>query len=286
MQNFQQKVMEHFNQLPNGQKRAAKFLLENPDFFTLHSAAEVGAAAGVSETTVIRFCYSLGYSGYSELQRELRQHLISRSSLARYQTSKLELDRQPGLFVQVMKQDIANIQHIIQHTNEEAFNLAVERLIAADRVLVTGMRASYSHANWLSFTLNLVRGNVELYRPDTDDIILQGSTMTAQSVLVAFSFHRYVKETLQIAKAMKKRGVCVIGITDSPVAPISRYADLVFPVGTAQGSSIDVLVSVFSFLNALVSGVSVRDRERFDKRKEAYESVGFDHIFYQEEGLE
>ncbi|MDQ7864684.1 hypothetical protein RCO48_37035 [Peribacillus frigoritolerans] len=41
--------------------------------FAVTSAQKLGKDIGVSETTIIRFCYSLGLSGYAELQNLIRK---------------------------------------------------------------------------------------------------------------------------------------------------------------------------------------------------------------------
>lgn len=112
--------------------------------------------------------------------------------------------------------------------------------------------------------------------------------MNHQSTLIAISFHRYLKETIKVAQIAKEQGAFVIGITDSPLAPIREYADSIFQIYSSEKSTIDAAPALFSFLNTIVAGVSIKDKEQFEKRKEQYEKLNGDYLFVQdgEENIE
>lgn len=66
-QTIQQAIQHKYQELSKSQRKVASFILKNLQTVGVHSAAYVGEKSGVSETTVIRFCYSIGLSGYAEL---------------------------------------------------------------------------------------------------------------------------------------------------------------------------------------------------------------------------
>lgn len=277
---LQQKVKDIFANLSTSQRKVAKYLLDYPQKFAVHSASEIGKEVGVSETTIIRFCYSLQLKGYSELQKIIRNSLIfENSSLNEYYSSKKQVADQPHFLAEVMGQDITSIQKTIANLSEEDFTMAVNKLANSDYVLISGQRLSFSVASWLTFTLRLVREDVHLYQQDTDDIFLLLNKLTENSVFVAVSFHRYVKETLKITEMAKQAGAFVIAITDSELAPIAEFADLMLPISTSRTSTIDAAPVLFSLCNALVAGVSIQDEERFTKRKAMYDSFHNDDFF-------
>lgn len=277
---LQERVKSIFASLSTSQKKVAKYLLDHPQKFAVLSASEIGKEVGVSETTIIRFCYSIQLKGYSELQKKLRNSLINdNSSLNEYYSTKKQVADQPNFLAEVMGQDIASIQKTLANLSENDFNAAVTKLATSDSVLISGHRLSFTAANWLSFTLRLVRDDVHLYKQDTDDIFLLLNKLTENSVFIAISFHRYVKETIKIAEMAKQAGAFVIAITDSELAPIAEFSDIVLPISIMRTSTIDSAPVLFSLCNALVAGVSVQDEERFTKRKAIYDSFKMDDFF-------
>ncbi len=273
-------VQSQYGNLSKGQQKVAKYLLENPREFALHSAKEIGEKAGLSETTVIRFCYAIGLSGYSELQKSVRDQFISeKSSLANYYSSKLDIVDEPRFFEQVMEKDIQFIRETMMRINEADFQKAVDLLESAEKVYICGLRSSFSMANWLAFSLGIVRKNVQLIRRDTDDVLSMISGMNSDSVFVALSFHRYMKETIHIAEMAKSKGACIVGITDSPVAPLRDIADILLPLYSAEMSTLDIAPALISFINAVVAGVTIKDKAKFEKRKEEYERMNSEGLF-------
>lgn len=285
MSSYQQKTKNKYTALSTSMKKVAKYLLEQPQLFAMKSATEIGNDVGVSETTVIRFCHALEYVGFSELQKEVRQSLIfAESSLQKFEKDKEDMGTGPRLYREAMNRDQIKIQKMLEQIEEEDIHLAVQQIIKSDFTLVAGMRTSFAAAYWLSFTLNLVKGNAKLFQPGTDDILYLLSKMKeGKSTFIGISFHRYASETIKLAETVKKQGSFVIAISDSPVSPISEFADIHLPVQIPVQSTIDTAPALFSLLNAIISGVSVHDNKNFKKQRENYESLHLNDFFFRGE---
>ena len=61
-----------------GQKQIARYIVEHYDKAAFMTAAKLGQAVGVSESTVVRFASELGYDGYPQLQRSLQELIRNR----------------------------------------------------------------------------------------------------------------------------------------------------------------------------------------------------------------
>ncbi|WP_017755152.1 MurR/RpiR family transcriptional regulator [Calidifontibacillus oryziterrae] len=280
METIRASIQEMYDSLSKSQKKVANYMVEHPESIAMKSASEVGELAGVSETTVIRFCYALKFSGFTELQNKVREQLVLRkSSLEEYHAKNLELADQPHFFAKVMEQDCDNIMRTIQNVSEDDFSKAVEQIITSEKIYIYGMRTSYSSAHWLTFSLRLFRDNVHLIRPETDDLLCIFNQMNENSTFIAISFHRYLKETILLSELAKKQRSFLIGITDSPLAPIRKYADLLLPIYQVNKSTLNATPALFSLLNAIVSGVSIKENDRFESRMEQYEKLSMDHLF-------
>ncbi|QBP41926.1 MurR/RpiR family transcriptional regulator [Paenisporosarcina antarctica] len=278
--NIKELIHQYFHKLSKSQKKVASYVMDYPGKIALASAQEIGATIGVSETTVIRFCYSLELSGYAELQKIIREQLLSQqSSLASYQKAKLELEQEPQFFAKVMEQDRVNIAVTMNQIPEEGYETAINRLAKAEKVYILGLRSSFAAANWLSYTLGLVRADVQLIRPESEDVLQTLSRMDDKSVVIVISFHRYVKETIQIAKLAYTQQAFIIGITDSLLAPIHPYSQLMFPIYSTNKSPLDATAALFSLMNAIVAGLSVKEKDNFKLRQERYEALNSDFLF-------
>ena len=65
--------MRHsYKDLTLSQKRIAELIVEDPEFVAFATVEKLALRLGVSPSTVVRFAYRVGLSGYPELQQKVR----------------------------------------------------------------------------------------------------------------------------------------------------------------------------------------------------------------------
>jgi len=278
MEDIFKKMEEKQAKFTKGFKRVAELLNTNPKLFAMNSAADVGKQIGVSETTVIRFCYTLGYEGYTKLQENVRKSLFNKSSLGEYLEAKVGVN-EDNIFKHTMRNDIKNILELMNYICVEDLEKAVNVLSNSDRILVSGIRSSHAMASWFAHALDLVIGNTRLYHNDLDDILLRVGELSEQSTLVVFSFHRYSMETINIVKLAQQQDVFVIAFTDSRLSPITEFADLVLSVQLNIKSTLDVAPVVFILMNSIISSLSLQNSEGFKSRIKKFDAINTMNLF-------
>lgn len=247
----------------------------------MNSASRAGQLIGVSETTIIRFSHQLGYSGYREFQEEVQRKLFDKSSLSVYLESKKIDHTAKNPIKNLMFNNIKAIHEVIEGISETKFEAVVNKLSNANKIITCGSQASQAFASWFAFALDLVRGNTRLYQFNVDNILLRASELSVNDVVVSFSFHRYAIDTIQFAKLAKLEGAYVISFTDSPFSPITEHADLIIPVHLQVKSTLDVASVIFTILNGIISAISIRRKEDFQKRIKYFDSMEADGLFAQ-----
>lgn len=277
METVQERIRKIFPDLTNQQKLAAKYILAEPKEVALHPAKVVGALSGTSETTIIRLSYALSYSGYSELQSEIRSSLLERvpqdKAFKSFLNAAEEIRGRTDLITFSMEQDVAYIRQTLGELREEQLQQAVASILAAKQIIVVGFRSSYSSAHWLTFNLNIIRGNAHLYNGPIDDVNYLIKQIDKDYLVIAFSFPRYISETILFAQAAKDKGATILGITDDELSPLGPIADQVLKVYAPSPIAIKGMASIFAMLNILVSGVVQADGEQVQKRITEYEDA-------------
>ena len=134
-------------------------------------------------------------------------------------------------------------------------------MISAKKVYVMGLRSSIYVAKYLGYYLNYILDDVVIIRMDMGEPIEQMMKLGPGDVLIAISFPRYSRKTIQVARFAKNRGAKVIALTDSNNAPTAKISDVVVTVRNNMVSFVDSLVPAFSVANALVIGVAMREKE-------------------------
>ena len=128
------RINQHYNSFSKGQKLLANYIIDNYDRAAFITASKMGRTVGVSESTVVRFAYALGYDGYPALQRSLQEMIRNRlTTVQRIQlTSDLSQDE---VLSTVLKSDISNIRSTIESVNTATFNTVIDSMSSGFNVL-------------------------------------------------------------------------------------------------------------------------------------------------------
>ncbi len=271
MNSLEKIIKEKYNKLSPGQKKVAEYLIQSKDEFAFKTASQIGRQVEVSETTVIRLSYALGFNGFSELQASVQQWVLNQT----YRSSNEEqplFEASVSPFAKCMEKDITAMQQTLHQLNEEELWKVVSTLIEADRVLVIGMRASYAAAYWLSLQLNTLRDQVALCAT-SGNVNEQLCDLTDRSAVVMLSFPRYLKETLHLAECIKQQGVPLICITDRLLSPVGRLADLTLTTEENVDSNSMSITPAISVIDMIIHGMTLKDRDRIQARQQKLEEL-------------
>ncbi len=245
-----------------GQKRIAAFLLTHYDQAAFMTASRLGAMAGVSESTVVRFAFELGLDGYPELQARLQELIRNRlTTVQRMEVSNHRL-ADANLLEKVLIQDIECIRRTLEEVNTEAFNHAVDRICAARCIYILGVRSSSVLAAFVGFYFNLIFENVRvIHTTSASEMYEQMMRICPQDVFIGISFPRYSKRTAEAARYARDKGACVVAVTDGQASPLARYADVLLLANSDMASFVDSLVAPLSLINALIVAVGLKNSE-------------------------
>ena len=240
-----------------GQKRIASCILENYDKAAFLTASRLGKLAGVSESTVVRFASELGYDGYPSMQRALQEMI--RSRLTSTQRIQAAGDMFQDVLPAVIQSDIDKLRQMLSHSNRSEFDRVVDKIMSCRHVYILGVRSSSFVAGYLHFYMHLLSENVTLIQSNAaGEMFEQMLRMGPGDVMIAFSFPRYSKVTINTVKFARDRGAEIIAITDNELSPIYQLSDAALLAPCEMISFVDSMVAPLSLINALLVALSNR----------------------------
>lgn len=233
-----------------------RYILDHYDKAAYMTAARLGASVGVSESTVVRFAIGLGFVGYPELQHELREHI--RVRLTALQRIEVTNERMGSDIVQsVLRNDILRIKETMEKVSREAFNGAVDAILASKAVYIIGLRTASVLVSFLGCNLNLLCDNVRLLQAVSGGEMFEQLLRVGKGdVVFAISFPRYSKRVVNAVDFAKDAGAQVIALTDCADSPIARRADWLLTAQSDMASFCDSLVGPLSLINALLTAIA------------------------------
>ena len=252
-------IENNMSSFSKGQKRIAGYILENYDKAAFMTASKLGKLVGVSESTVVRFASELGYDGYPSMQRALQEMIRSRlTSTQRIQAAGDLLDRE-DLLGAVLQSDIDKLREIVGEADRTEFDNVVERIMRARHIYILGVRSSSFVAGYLNFYMHLLCENVTLVQSNAaGEIFEQLFRIGPEDVMIAISFPRYSKVTMNTVKFAQDRGASIIAITDNELSPVYQMSDAALLAPCEMISFVDSMVAPLSLINALLVALAHR----------------------------
>ena len=252
-------IESNMHSFSKGQKRIGTYILQNYDKAAFMTASKLGKLVGVSESTVVRFASELGYDGYPSMQRALQEMIRSRlTSTQRIQQAGDLLSGQDVLTT-VIQSDMDKLRMVVDEADRTAFNHVVDLILNARHLYILGVRSSSFVAGYLNFYMHLLFENVTWVQSNAaGEIFEQLFRIGPGDVMIAISFPRYSKVTVNTVKFAQDRGATIVAITDNELSPVYQMADAALLAPSEMFSFVDSMVAPLSLINALLVAVGYR----------------------------
>ena len=286
-ENFQLRIDSVYPTLSKGHKKIADFIKSNYEKASFMTAASLGKAVGVSESTVVRFASNIGFDGYPELQKYLQEAV--KSHLTSVQRMDVAASRYGGddFIDRAFMTDIEMIKQTRDSISREAFSKSAEAINKAKKIYILGVRSSAALASFAAFYLRFLYENVVLIDTSASSELFEHLfRISSEDVCIAISFPRYSNQTVRALSFAKSRGATIISITDGEMSPIAQYATHLLVAKSSMVSFVDSLVAPLSVINALVAASAKEKQEDVYNDFKALEEIWDEYHVYRTGGEE
>ena len=280
-QDLLRQMEDGMSSFSKGQKQIATYIIEHYERAAYMTAAKLGQAVQVSESTVVRFAIELGFEGYPEFQRAMQGNIRNRlTSFQRIEVTN-QLIGDANVLDKVLASDAEKIKKTAECIDHAAFDAAVDRIIGARNIYILGARSSAALASSLNYSLRMVFDNVKMVQSTSGgEVFEQLLNIGKEDVLIALSFPRYSKRVVTAVEFAHRAGANVVILTDSDKAPIAPYADQLLTAQSDMASFVDSLVAPLSIINALIVAVSRKRQAELTERLRHLEQIWEEYDVY------
>jgi DNA-binding MurR/RpiR family transcriptional regulator len=275
----------NYELLSRSQRLVIDRLLSDTRYGAVISAPELAQEVGVSESTVTRAAQALGFLGYPDLQSQLRRTFFSPLP-DRVEAGVLSLGATPeAAAIQGILEDAESVRRTAEDLSPEVLHDAVETLVKARRVFVFGSRGSYGLAQMLAIGLRLLLDDARLLGEEAGVLADQLATMNADDALIAISFRRVDRITVNAVRHAANVNASIIAISDALHSPIARMANHTL---TAQLGPLRLMPSYApgaSLVNALTIAVSLRTLDNATERLQVADRLWQDFAVHVDDNV-
>lgn len=272
MSNFLQDLNNQYNTFTRSHKIIADYLTGNLNDIAFCTLEELADRIGVSTTTIIRFSRTLGYSGYSDMQKDIQSNIQTKVGLP----DRLEnLEHYPSntLLAESFRNDIHNIQRTLEVQSNENLQAVINAVSKAPNVYILGMRSSFSVAHYMASRLSEIRENIHLVQ--SVGMLYPEEIVSAKDgdVCIAYLFPRYSKLSTTILSWLKNEGVKIILFTSQNYSAVQGYGDIILPCSISSLSYKNSYAAPLSLSNYLIAAIAQKNYDESQRVLQKTESI-------------
>jgi DNA-binding MurR/RpiR family transcriptional regulator len=256
-----EQIIQAFDTMSGQSQTGARYVLERPRDVALLSMREQARQAGVQPATMTRLAKHLGMDGYDEVRERyaaaVRDGDLGFAGKAGVQVVSQKLKGDKALAAEMLTSIGSQIDRLASPEGLDRLVSAARALALARRIYCLGLRSSHSVAWHLHYVLTLV-GERSIH---LDGIAATGtdalSRATSRDILLVASVLPYTRLAVELAEYAVERGMAVVAITDSEVAPLAQIAQHILIVPTDSPSFFHAMSPAFAVaevLGAIIAG--------------------------------
>jgi DNA-binding MurR/RpiR family transcriptional regulator len=243
-------LTERIEQLSVKRQEIIRPILEHPREFVLLSVRALATRLGTDPATIVRIVRGLGFDSYREFQHHLHERSLAfATSLDTMQPTGR--DGMPGYIRESLEQDLKNLQGLKNSLDARRLVALAKRLYGARRILLlAGDLATYL-ANYFEYQISVV-GLPVFSATSSGRIAHLVRTVNKQDLVIAISFRRGLRQTVEGAQQARARGAYCVGIADTFLSPLARECNELFIASVESTSFAASYTAPIALLNAVL----------------------------------
>ncbi|WP_419905879.1 MurR/RpiR family transcriptional regulator [Kiloniella sp.] len=239
-------------------KQIAEYALDNPNDMALETVSGIAERASVQPSSLIRFAKAFGYSGFSEMQRVFRTHLVESGANYKERIRSFGRDEENQEDTRNIVLDdfinggIAALDNLREVVDPDKFEAAIKYLGKADVIYLAAQRRSFPVASYLAYAFAQLDKRCVLIDGNGGMFFEQGRSIRKGDALLAISFKSYSPEVVQLVKETRENDIPVVSISDGVLSPLTQNSDVCLEVEDIEVHAFRSLAATMTLALTLV----------------------------------
>lgn len=253
-------------------RAVANYMLTDMAALPFETAASLASKVEVSEPTVGRFCRSIGYDGFKDLKRHLKNDMGDQPWLIGDRLRDLQERTKAGedQLSRGLELEMAALVAVYEAAHSPEWHRAVKRLATVRQVFAAGFQTERGMAQIFVNQLQYLREGVHLVDIASGNYAEILAMKAPDAALVIFEARRYSRHARMLAEDAKAAGIPVTLITDPYCDWGHTVSDEMFVVPTAVNLFWESTAQMASLANLLVNGVFLELGPAVEDRMNAF----------------
>lgn len=225
--------------------------LEDPRQFVLLSVRDLAKKLGTDPATMVRIARAMEFESYKEFQIYLHELSVARATSLETMRSAPAQGSTTSLLQAALDQELKNLRALYNVVDLKRVAAVAKRVWKARRVLLLGGDVAVSLVTYLEYHLRIL--GLPVSSATMPGLAVHSvRSLGKNDLVIAISFRRGLRMTVEGLEQARKQGAYCIGITDTYISPIARFANEVYLASVETLSFNTSYVAPMALLNLLL----------------------------------
>jgi RpiR family carbohydrate utilization transcriptional regulator len=258
-------------------------VLEQPRGFVLLSVRDMAKRLNSDPATIVRIVRVLGFANFREFQKHLHDLSIAFATSAdTMQSGESMRDGRTSYVADSIERDLKNLHALKNMLTPARLSDLAKRIYSSRRVVILAGDLASFLADYLEYHLTLL-GLPVFSATTAGRIVHLTRSLSSDDLVIAISFRRGLKQTIEGAKQSRERGAHLVAITDTFLSPLARSANETFLAGIETTSFGASYVAPVALLNSLLAACGqIRSAETLEIVREISEEQRHGYRWFHE----
>lgn len=239
--------------LNDRRRRLIQSILDNPEDTYYLSSRELAKRFGVDAATIVRTIQVLGYDQFADFAADLRSYFITR--ITPYKVMKAATRGKRSVEDQVeqsLQMESENLHALESAVTPERIVALARQIEKAERIVIVGIDLAYALAWFLAYGLSWLGYSAEAPVGSSGNLQHRVRLLGERDLLIAISFGRCLRDTVDAAQTAASLNATTFGITDNGGSPIARFCDDHWVVSVTNPTFNGSYVAPMAAMNAII----------------------------------
>jgi len=243
---------ERLDRLTTKRQEIIRPILEHPREYVLLSVRAIAKRLQTDPATIVRIVRGLGFGSYREFQHHLHERSIAFATALDTMQSRGRDGSMPAHVRDSLEQDLKNLQGLKNSLDVARLTSLVKRFYKARRIVILAGDLSSSLASYLEYQISSL-GLPIFSGTSAGGILHLVRFLAKQDLVIAISFRRGLRQTVEGARLARERGAYCVGIADTYLSPLARECNEVFLASIESASFGASFAAPISLVNAILA---------------------------------
>ncbi|MDY0020249.1 MAG: MurR/RpiR family transcriptional regulator, partial [Anaerolineae bacterium] len=226
---FHDRIRESYDSLTPGFRKLADFVTHNTLDAAFLTTAELAARVGVDPATVIRFAQEIGYSGYRELSKEIKEYLHNQITTTYHKVTEAKSETE---LIEAIEEHLLSTLQQTFATETSSLVRAAHVLNQAPQIWIAGEFTSFALAQLLAQRMQAIGIHAVAFQPGMTESASVITAMQSGDALLGIAFGQPGIDTGYAMKLAREKGVTTLCLCHSSTILPAREADIVLTATT------------------------------------------------------